>query len=132
MKLRNGDLFLYNCIISSFTKYNIIFFIYIIKMKVKRDVAIGIDSRTKFSCIVIFILNIIEIIPNEKGDPTTSSIVTFSGDIIYTGEEVLKIQAKDPKNTIYGVKSLRGRYYEDKEIQEKIKEYREFKVEQRE
>ena len=63
------------------------------------------------------------------GDPTTPSIVTFSGDKIYVGEETLRIQTKDPKNTIYGVKRLIGRYYEDKEVQKEINEYWTFKVE---
>jgi L1 cell adhesion molecule like protein len=98
-------------------------------MQGKGDVAIGIDLGTTFSCIAVFKNNKIEIIPNEMGDSTTPSIITFSGDKIYAGEETLRIQTKDPKNTIYGVKRLIGRYYEDKEVQEEIKKYWTFKVE---
>ena len=98
-------------------------------MQGKGDVAIGIDLGTTFSCIGVFKNNKIEIIPNEMGDSTTPSIVTFSGDKIYAGEETLRIQTKDPKNTIYGVKRLIGRYFEDKEVQEEIKKYWTFKVE---
>ena len=98
-------------------------------MQGKGDVAIGIDLGTTFSCIAVFKNNKIETIPNEMGDSTTPSIVTFSGDKIYAGEETLRIQTKDPKNTIYGVKRLIGRYIEDKEVQEEIKKYWTFKVE---
>jgi len=98
-------------------------------MQGKGDVAIGIDLGTTFSCIAVFKNNKIEIIPNELGDSTTPSIVTFDGDKIYAGEETLRIQTKDPKNTIYGVKRLIGRYYEDKEVQKEIKEYWTFNVE---
>ena len=97
-------------------------------MQGKGDVAIGIDLGTTFSCIAVYKNNKIEIIPNEMGDPITPSIVTFSGDKVYAGEETLRIQTKDPKNTIYGVKRLIGRYFEDKEVQEEIKKYWTFKV----
>ena len=69
-------------------------------MKEKGNVAIGIDLRTTFSCIAVFRDNKIEIIPNEIGDSTTPSIVSFSGNKVYIGEETLSIQTKDPKNTI--------------------------------
>ena len=75
-------------------------------MQGKGNVAIGIDLGTTFSCIAVYKDNKIEIIPNELGDPTTPSIVTFSDDKIYSGEETLRIQTKDPKNTIYGIKRL--------------------------
>ena len=98
-------------------------------MQGKGNVAIGIDLGTTFSCIAVYKNNKIEIIPNEMGDPITPSIVTFSGDKIYAGEETLSIQTKDPKNTIYGVKRLIGRYFEDKEVQKEIEHYWTFKVE---
>ena len=97
-------------------------------MQGKGNVAIGIDLGTTFSCIAVYKDNKIEIIPNELGDPTTPSIVTFSDDKIYSGEETLRIQTKDPKNTIYGIKRLIGRYFEDKEVQKEIKKYWTFKV----
>jgi L1 cell adhesion molecule like protein len=98
-------------------------------MQGKGKVAIGIDLGTTFSCIAVFKNNKIEIIPNEMGDPTTPSIVTFSGDKIFAGEETLSIQTKDPKNTIYGIKRLIGRYFEDKEVQKEIEKYWTFRVE---
>ena len=97
-------------------------------MQGKGEVAIGIDLGTTFSCIAVFKNNKIEIIPNELGDSTTPSIVTFAGDKIYTGEETLRIQTKDPNNTITGIKRLIGRYFEDKEVQDEIKKYWTFKV----
>ena len=97
-------------------------------MKGEGNVAIGIDLGTTFSCIAVFKNNKIEIIPNELGDSTTPSIVTFEGDKIYAGEETLRIQTKKANNTIYGVKRLIGRYYEDKEVQNDISKYWTFNV----
>ena len=97
-------------------------------MQGEGNVAIGIDLGTTFSCIAVFKNNKIEIIPNEMGDFTTPSIVTFEGDKIYVGEETLRIQTKKANNTIYGVKRLIGRYYEDKEVQNDIKKYWTFNV----
>ncbi len=87
----------------------------------KEDVTIGLDLGTTYSCVGVFINGKVEIIPNEMGDPTTPSIVTFMGNDKYVGEETFQVQTKDPKNTIYGVKRLIGRYYEDKEVQNDIK-----------
>ena len=97
-------------------------------MQGEGNVAIGIDLGTTFSCIAVFKNNKIEIIPNELGDSTTPSIVTFEGDKIYAGEETLRIQTKKANNTIYGVKRLIGRYYEDKEVQNDISKYWTFNV----
>ena len=99
-------------------------------MQEKGKVAIGIDLGTTFFCIAVYRNNKIEIIPNELGDSITPSIVTFSGDKIYAGEETLRIQTKDPKNTITGIKRLIGRYFEDKEVQDEIRKYWTFKVDQ--
>jgi len=90
-------------------------------MKEKGNVAIGIDFGTTFFCIAAFRDNKIEIIPNEIGDSITPSIVSFSGNKVYIGEETWSIQTKDQKITIYGVKRLIGRYFEDKEVQDEIK-----------
>ena len=94
-------------------------------------IIIGIDLGTTFSCIEVFKNNKIEVITNEIGDSITLSIVTFSGNKIYSGEETLRIQARDPKNTIYGVKRLIGKYFEDREVQDEIKKYWTFTVERR-
>ena len=99
-------------------------------MQEKGNVAIGIDLGTTFSCIAVFKNNKIEVIPNEIGDSTTPSIVTFSGNKIYSGEETLRIQTRDLKNTIYGVKRLIGKYFEDREVQDEIKKYWTFTVDQ--
>ena len=99
-------------------------------MQEKGNVAIGIDLGTTFSCIAVFKNNKIEVIPNEIGDSTTPSIVTFSGNKIYSGEETLRIQTRDPKNTIYGVKRLIGKYFDDREVQDEIKKYWTFTVDQ--
>ena len=91
------------------------------------DLPIGIDLGTTFSCIGVYRNAAVEIIPNEKGDRTTPSIVSFLDDNIYVGEQTEYKRLKDPKNKIYAIKRIIGRNYDDKEVQEDIQKFS-FKV----
>ena len=84
------------------------------------DLPIGIDLGTTFSCIGVYRNSTVEIIPNEKGDRTTPSIVSFLDDDIYVGEQTEYKGIKDPKNKVYAVKRIIGRNFDDKEVQEDI------------
>ena len=81
---------------------------------------IGIDLGTNFSCIGVYRNETVEIIPNEKGDRTTQSVVSFLDDEIYIGEQNEYIKLKDSKNRIYAIKRIIGRSYKDKEVKEDI------------
>ena len=85
------------------------------------DLPIGIDLGTTFSCIGVYRNAAVEIIPNEKGDRTTPSVVSFLDDNIYVGEQTEYKRLKDPKNKIYAIKRIIGRNFNDKEVQEDIK-----------
>ena len=87
------------------------------------DLPIGIDLGTTFSCIGVYRNAAVEIIPNEKGDRTTPSIVSFLDDDIYVGEQTEYKRLKDPKNKIYAVKRIIGRNFDDKEVQEDISRF---------
>ena len=78
---------------------------------------IGIDLGTTYSRVGIFINGSVEIIPNELGDRITPIVVTFTDDDILVGEAAKNQAVLNPKRTIYGVKRLFGRKYNDKEVQ---------------
>ena len=92
-------------------------------MEKYEDLPIGIDLGTTFSCIAVYRNASVEIIPNEKGDRTTPSIVSFLDDDIYVGEQTEYKRLKNPKNKIYAVKRIIGRNYNDKEVQEDISKF---------
>ena len=92
-------------------------------MEKYEDLPIGIDLGTTFSCIGVYRNAAVEIIPNEKGDRTTPSIVSFLDDNIYVGEQTEYKRLKNPKNKIYAVKRIIGRNYDDKEVQEDINKF---------
>ena len=87
------------------------------------DLPIGIDLGTTYSCIGVYRNAAVEIIPNEKGDRTTPSIVSFLDDDIYVGEQTEYKRLKDPKNKIYAVKRIIGRDFDHEEVQEDINNF---------
>jgi molecular chaperone DnaK len=83
---------------------------------------LGIDLGTTNSAASCVINGVAEIIENKEGSRTTPSIVALSKN----GERLVGILAKrqsvtNPKNTIFSVKRLIGRRFDDKEVQEDIK-----------
>ena len=84
---------------------------------------IGIDLGTSFSCIGVYRNAAVEIIPNEKGERTTPSIVSFLDKDIYVGEQAEYKRLKNPKNKIYAIKRIIGRDFSDEEIQQDINNF---------
>ena len=87
----------------------------------EEELALGIDLGTTFSCAAVFRNNKVEIIPNEIGEYTTPSVVSFTDNGILVGEQTLNQLITNPKNTIYSIKRLMGKLFNDKEIQNDIK-----------
>ena len=85
------------------------------------ELAIGIDLGTTFSCVAVLINDKVEIIPNEIGENITPSIVSFTNEGILVGEQTLNQLIKNPKKTIYSIKRLMGRNYNDQEVINDIK-----------
>ncbi|GKY99970.1 hypothetical protein MPSEU_000950600 [Mayamaea pseudoterrestris] len=78
---------------------------------------IGIDLGTTNSCVAIMEGRNPRVIENSEGARTTPSVVAFTGD----GERLVGMAAKrqavtNPENTLYAVKRLIGRSYDDKEV----------------
>ena len=92
-------------------------------MKKYEELPIGIDLGTTYSCIGVYRNSSVEIIPNEKGDRTTPSVVAFLDNEIFVGEQTEFKMIKDPKNKIYAIKRIIGRNFDDKEVQEDLKHF---------
>ena len=86
------------------------------------ELAIGIDLGTTFSCVAVLRNGKVDIIPNEIGQNLTPSIVSFmeDNDGVLVGEETLNQLIKNPKRTIYSIKRLIGRNYQDEEVKKDI------------
>ncbi len=80
---------------------------------------IGIDLGTTNSAVAYMVAGKPEVITNSEGDRTTPSVVaiTKKGDRL-VGKVAQRQRVTNPENTIYGIKRLIGRKYEDKEVQD--------------
>ena len=86
-------------------------------------VAIGIDLGTTFSCVAIWKNGKVDIIANELGDRTTPSFVSFTKDERLVGSAAKNSIISNLSNTIYDIKRIIGRNYNDSNIQEELKNY---------
>ena len=82
---------------------------------------IGIDLGTTYSCVGIFKNGRVEIIPNELGNRITPSFVAFTDEERLVGEAAKNQASQNPERSIYVVKRLIGRKFEDKEVQKDMK-----------
>jgi len=80
--------------------------------------AIGIDLGTTNSCVAVIDGDDPVVIPNAEGSRTTPSIVAFTegGDRL-VGQIAKRQAVTNPENTIYAVKRLIGRKFEDEQVQ---------------
>src|SRR5476649_2996448 len=83
---------------------------------------IGIDLGTTNSAMAVMQAGKPEIIANSEGARTTPSVVAINknGERL-VGQVARRQQVTNSKNTIYEVKRLIGRRWEDKEVQRDIK-----------
>ncbi|MBM3374221.1 MAG: molecular chaperone DnaK, partial [Betaproteobacteria bacterium] len=82
---------------------------------------IGIDLGTTNSCVAVMENGQPKVIENSEGARTTPSIVAYMEDgEILTGAPGKRQAVTNPKNTLYAVKRLIGRRFEEKEVQKDI------------
>ena len=83
---------------------------------------IGIDLGTTNSCVAIMENGQPKVIENSEGSRTTPSIVAYTDESeVLVGAPAKRQAVTNPKNTIYAVKRLIGRRYQDAEVQKAIK-----------
>ena len=77
---------------------------------------IGIDLGTTNSCVAIMDGSQPRVIENAEGARTTPSIVAFTDDERLVGQPAKRQAVTNPDNTIFGVKRLIGRRFDDKHL----------------
>ncbi|MBV8648480.1 molecular chaperone DnaK [Paludibacterium sp.] len=82
---------------------------------------IGIDLGTTNSCVAVVENGNPKVIENAEGNRTTPSIIAYMEDgEILVGAPAKRQAVTNPKNTLYAIKRLIGRRFEDKEVQKDI------------
>ena len=82
---------------------------------------IGIDLGTTNSCVAVLDGDSVRVIENAEGDRTTPSIIgyTAEGETL-VGQPAKRQAVTNPQNTLFAIKRLIGRRFEDKEVQRDI------------
>ncbi|HKK16555.1 MAG TPA: molecular chaperone DnaK, partial [Gammaproteobacteria bacterium] len=83
---------------------------------------IGIDLGTTNSCVAVLEGGQAKVIENSEGSRTTPSIVAFTeDDEVLVGQSAKRQAVTNPANTLYAIKRLIGRKFEDDVVQKDIK-----------
>src|SRR5512139_2636730 len=82
---------------------------------------IGIDLGTTNSCVAIMDGGTPKVIENSEGDRTTPSIVAFTKDgEVLVGQTAKRQAVTNPSNTLYAIKRLIGRKFNDDVVQKDV------------
>ncbi|ONF43246.1 molecular chaperone DnaK [Marinobacter lutaoensis] len=83
---------------------------------------IGIDLGTTNSCVAIMDGDKVKVIENAEGDRTTPSIIAYTDDgETLVGQSAKRQAVTNPQNTLFAIKRLIGRRFEDDVVQKDIK-----------
>lgn len=85
--------------------------------------AIGIDLGTTYSCVGVYRNGQVEIINNDAGNRTMPSYVSFTDTERLIGDAAKNHCVINPSNTVFDVKRMIGRSYNDKLLQQDIKHF---------
>jgi molecular chaperone DnaK len=82
---------------------------------------IGIDLGTTNSCVAVMEGDKAKVIENAEGDRTTPSIVAFTSDNeVLVGQSAKRQAVTNPKNTLFAIKRLIGRRYDDAVVKKDV------------
>jgi len=82
---------------------------------------IGIDLGTTNSCVAVMDGGKAKVIENSEGDRTTPSIIAFSKDgEVLVGQTAKRQAVTNPQNTLYAIKRLIGRKFEDDVVKKDV------------
>lgn len=82
-----------------------------------KNTVIGIDLGTATSCVAVLENGVVKVIENSEGTRTTPSIVAYTDDEILVGAAAKRQAVTNPKNTLYAVKRLIGRKFDEPSVQ---------------
>ncbi|MEZ5449892.1 MAG: molecular chaperone DnaK [Thiolinea sp.] len=82
---------------------------------------IGIDLGTTNSCVAVMDGDKPRVIENSEGDRTTPSVVAFMEEEVLVGQTAKRQAVTNPGNTLYAVKRLIGRRFDEDAVQKDIK-----------
>ena len=83
---------------------------------------IGIDLGTTNSCVAVMDGGEAKVIENAEGDRTTPSIIAYASDgEILVGQPAKRQAVTNPNNTLFAIKRLIGRQFNDDVVQKDIK-----------
>ena len=82
---------------------------------------IGIDLGTTNSCVAVMEGGEPRVIENAEGDRTTPSIVAFTKDgEVLVGQSAKRQAVTNPTNTLFAIKRLMGRKFDEDVVQKDI------------
>jgi len=81
---------------------------------------IGIDLGTTNSCVAVLENGVAKVIENSEGARTTPSIIGYTDEEILVGASAKRQAVTNPKNTLYAVKRLIGRKFDEQAVQKDI------------
>ncbi|TEA27856.1 molecular chaperone DnaK [Candidatus Schmidhempelia bombi] len=82
---------------------------------------IGIDLGTTNSCVAVMDGGQVKVLENAEGDRTTPSIIAYTQDgEILVGQPAKRQAVTNPQNTLFAIKRLIGRRFEDAEVQRDV------------
>ena len=81
------------------------------------DIAIGIDLGTSYSCVSLVLDGVPQVVPNEWGETSHASVVSFlEDDSVLVGNAAKRNIIINAENTVYSAKRLIGRFYFSDEV----------------